>query len=317
MGFEHIPVLLDECIEGLAIKPDGVYVDCTAGGGGHSYEIAKRLTSGRLISIDRDEAAIRACTERLAPFKDRVTIVKATFSQIGQVLADQGVEKVDGILMDLGVSSHQIDTPERGFSFRSDAELDMRMDQQASLSAQTLVNTYGEAELADILWRYGEERYSRQIARRIVQERQRAPILTTGQLVDIIKSAMPAAARREDQHPAKRSFQAIRIAVNSELDELQETLAVIPTLLNEGGRVAIISFHSLEDRMVKTAFKEQSRGCTCPPEFPVCVCGKKPKLKVLTRKPIVSGEAELEENPRARSAKLRVAEKCDQANFGF
>lgn len=311
MAFEHIPVLLDECIEGLDIKPDGVYVDCTAGGGGHSYEIAKRLTSGRLISIDRDESAIQACTERLIPFGDRVTIVKATFSQIGQVLADQGVEKVDGILMDLGVSSHQIDTPERGFSFRSDAMLDMRMDQQAPLSAQTLVNTYGEAEIADILWRYGEERFSRQIARKIVQERQKSLIETTGQLVEIIKSAMPAAARREDQHPAKRSFQAIRIAVNSELDELQETLDVIPTLLKEGGRIAIISFHSLEDRMVKTAFKEQSRGCICPPEFPVCVCGHKAQIKIITKKPIIASGEQLEENRRAACAKLRIAERIE------
>lgn len=311
MGFEHIPVLLDECIEGLAIKPDGVYVDCTAGGGGHSYEIAKRLKRGRLISIDRDEAAIRACSERLAPLKDRVMIVKATFSQIRQVLAEQGIEKVDGILMDLGVSSHQIDTPERGFSFRSDAALDMRMDQQAALSAQTLVNTYGEAELADILWRYGEERYSRQIARKIVQQRQKAPIETTGQLVELIKSAMPASARREDQHPAKRSFQALRIAVNSELDELQETLEMIPSLLNAGGRVAIISFHSLEDRMVKTAFKEQSRECTCPPEFPVCVCGHKAQIKIITKKPIVATGEQLEENRRAACAKLRIAERIE------
>ncbi len=309
MGFEHIPVLLEECIEGLAIKPDGVYVDCTAGGGGHSFAIASKLTTGRLISIDRDEEAIAACTARLAPVRDRVTVVKATFSQIKTILAQLGIDGVDGILMDLGVSSHQIDTPERGFSFRSDAALDMRMDRQALMSAQTLINTYGEAEIADILWRYGEERYSRQIARRIVQVRQNEPIQTTGQLVEIIKSAMPAAARREDQHPAKRSFQALRIAVNNELGELQETLEAIPSLLKVGGRAAIISFHSLEDRMVKTAFREQSRGCTCPPEFPVCVCGHTADMKIITKKPIIASGEQLEDNRRAACAKLRIAER--------
>ncbi len=309
MEFEHIPVLLEECIEGLAIKPDGVYVDCTAGGGGHSFAIANRLTTGRLISIDRDEEAIAACTARLASVKDRVTVVKATFSQIKMILGELGIDAVDGILMDLGVSSHQIDTPERGFSFRSDAALDMRMDRQSPMSAQTLVNTYGEAEIADILWRYGEERYSRQIARKIVQARQQQPIQTTGQLVEIIKSAMPAAARREDQHPAKRSFQALRIAVNNELGELQETLDAIPSLLKVGGRAAIISFHSLEDRMVKTAFREQSRGCTCPPEFPVCVCGHTADMKIITKKPIIASGEQLEDNRRAACAKLRIAER--------
>ena len=309
MGFEHIPVLLDECIDGLAIKPDGVYVDCTAGGGGHSFAIASRLTAGRLISIDRDEDAIAACTKRLESVKDRVTVVKATFSQVGEILKQLGIDGVDGILMDLGVSSHQIDTPERGFSFRSDAKLDMRMDRQAPMSAEVFINTYGEAEIADILWRYGEERYSRQIARRIVQVRQREPIVTTGQLVEIIKSAMPAAARREDQHPAKRSFQALRIAVNNELGELEETLKMLPSLLREGGRAAIISFHSLEDRMVKTAFREQSKGCTCPPEFPVCVCGHKAQMKIITKKPIVATGEQLEDNRRAACAKLRIAER--------
>ena len=309
MGFEHISVLLEECIEGLAIKPDGIYVDCTAGGGGHSFAIASRLTSGRLISIDRDEEAIAACTKRLESVSDRATVVKATFSQIREVLTEQGVAQVDGILMDLGVSSHQIDTPQRGFSFRSDAALDMRMDRQAPMTAETLINTYGEAEIADILWRFGEERYSRQIARRIVQTRQNEPIRTTGQLVEIIKSAMPAAARREDQHPAKRCFQALRIAVNNELGELQETLDVIPSLLKSGGRVAIISFHSLEDRMVKTAFREQSKGCTCPPEFPVCVCGHTADMKIITKKPIVASDEQLADNRRAACAKLRIAER--------
>lgn len=309
MGFEHIPVLLNECIEGLAIKPDGIYVDCTAGGGGHSFAIASRLTTGRLISIDRDEEAIAACTKRLEPVKDRVTVVKATFSQVKEILVQLGIDGVDGILMDLGVSSHQIDTPERGFSFRSDARLDMRMDRQAPMSAEVLVNSYGEAEIADILWRYGEERYSRQIARRIVQMRQNEPIVTTAQLVEIIKSAMPAAARREDQHPAKRSFQALRIAVNNELGELEETLEAIPSLLKVGGRAAIISFHSLEDRMVKTAFREQSKGCTCPPEFPVCVCGHKAQMKIVTKKPIVATGEQLEDNRRAACAKLRIAER--------
>lgn len=309
MGFEHIPVLLDECIEGLAIKPDGIYVDCTAGGGGHSFAIASHLTTGRLISIDRDQEAIEACTKRLEPVKDRVTVVKATFSQVSGILKQLEIDGVDGILMDLGVSSHQIDTPERGFSFRSDAKLDMRMDRQAPMSAKVLINTYGEAEIADILWRYGEERYSRQIARRIVQARQNGPIETTGQLVEIIKSAMPAAARREDQHPAKRTFQALRIAVNNELGELEETLTAIPSLLREGGRAAIISFHSLEDRMVKTAFREQSTGCTCPPEFPVCVCGHKAQMKIITKKPIVATGEQLEDNRRAACAKLRIAER--------
>lgn len=309
MGFEHIPVLLDECIEGLAIKSDGIYVDCTAGGGGHSFAIASRLTTGRLISIDRDEEAIAACTKRLESVKDRVTVVKATFSQVGDILKQMGIDGVDGILMDLGVSSHQIDTPERGFSFRSDAKLDMRMDRQAPMSAEILINTYGEAEIADILWRYGEERYSRQIARRIVQARQNGPIETTGQLVEIIKSAMPAAARREDQHPAKRTFQALRIAVNDELGELEETLKAIPSLLCEGGRAAVISFHSLEDRMVKTAFREQSTGCTCPPEFPVCVCGHKAQMKIITKKPIVATGEQLADNRRAACAKLRIAER--------
>ncbi len=309
MGFEHIPVLLEECIEGLTIKPDGIYVDCTAGGGGHSLAIARKLTTGRLISIDRDEQAIAACTQRLMPVKDRVVIVKATFSRIREVLVEQGVDAVDGILMDLGVSSHQLDTPERGFSFRSDAALDMRMDRQAPMSAHTLINTYGEAEIADILWRYGEERYSRQIARKIVQVRQQRPIETTGELVEIIKSAMPAAARREDQHPAKRSFQALRIAVNDELGELQETLEAIPSLLKSGGRAAIISFHSLEDRMVKTAWREQSRGCICPPEFPVCVCGHTADMKIITKKPIVASTEQLADNRRAACAKLRIAER--------
>lgn len=309
MGFEHIPVLLDECIEGLAIKPDGIYVDCTAGGGGHSFAIASHLTTGRLISIDRDQEAIEACTKRLEPVKDRVTVVKAIFSQVSEILKQLEIDGVDGILMDLGVSSHQIDTPERGFSFRSDAKLDMRMDRQAPMSAKVLINTYGEAEIADILWRYGEERYSRQIARRIGQARQNGPIETTGQLVEIIKSAMPAAARREDQHPAKRTFQALRIAVNNELGELEETLKAIPSLLREGGRAAIISFHSLEDRMVKTAFREQSTGCTCPPEFPVCVCGHKAQMKIITKKPIVATGEQLEDNRRAACAKLRIAER--------
>ncbi len=309
MDFEHIPVLLQECMDGLAIKPDGVYVDCTAGGGGHSSAIASRLTTGRLISIDRDEQAVAVCKERLAPYGDRVCVVRSAFSQIENVLREQGIETVDGILMDLGVSSHQIDTPERGFSFRSDAALDMRMDQDSPLTAQVLINTYDEAEIADILWRYGEERYSRQIARKIVQSR---PINTTGQLVDVIKSAMPASARREDQHPAKRSFQALRIAVNNELGELEEVLNRLPSLLSDGGRAVIITFHSLEDRMVKNAFREHSTGCTCPPEFPVCVCGHTAQMKIINKKPIVADEAQLENNRRAACAKLRIAERINQ-----
>ncbi len=313
MAFEHKPVLLEECIEGLAIAPGGVYVDCTAGGGGHSYEIAKRLTTGRLICLDRDEEAIAVCRERLSAFGERVTICRTAFSELSSVLRELGIAGVDGVLMDLGVSSHQIDTPQRGFSFRADAPLDMRMDRRGALSAREIVNTYSEEALRDILWKYGEEKFSRQIAARIVREREKAPIETTGELSEIICSAMPAKARREEQHPAKRSFQAIRIAVNDELGELERTLDEIPALLNPGGRLVILTFHSLEDRIVKNFYREQSTGCICPPSFPVCVCHHKAALRLVNRRPIVADEGELQDNRRAGCAKLRIAERINDA----
>ena len=311
MEYTHKPVLLDECIEGLNIRPDGVYVDGTLGRAGHSREIAKRLTTGRLICIDRDMAAIEAAQTRLADWMDRVTLIHSNFSELGEVLKEAGIAGVDGMLFDLGVSSPQLDDASRGFSYMQDAPLDMRMDVSAPLTAYEVVNTWSFEELRRILTEYGEERYSSRIAKAIVTVRETAPIETTLQLVDVIKSAMPSAALREKQHPAKRSFQAIRIAVNGELDALPPMLSAAVESLNPGGRLAVITFHSLEDRIVKQTMKELATGCTCPPNFPVCVCGNKPKIRLVSRKPIVSGEAELEENPRARSAKLRVAEKCD------
>ena len=308
--FSHITVLLHECIDALDIKPDGVYVDCTAGGGGHSLEIAKKLSNkGLLICIDRDTAALEACEKRLSEYMDRVKLVHARFSEIKGVLAQLGIEGIDGALMDLGVSSYQIDTAERGFSFRFDAPLDMRMDRDSQLSAYEIVNSYSQQEIADILWRFGEEKFSRKIAEKIVKAREVSPIDTTGQLVDIIKSAMPGFAKREDQHPAKRSFQALRIAVNEELAEVTQAVNEIPKLLNKDGRIAIISFHSLEDRIVKTAFNELSLKCSCPPDFPVCVCNRQPILEVVTRKPILPTPLQITENRRAASAKLRVAKR--------
>ena len=311
MEYTHKSVLLDECIEALNIRPDGVYVDGTLGRAGHSLEIVKRLTTGRLICIDRDMAAIEAAKIRLADYMDRVTLVHSNFSELGDVLRETGADGVDGMLFDLGVSSPQLDDASRGFSYMQDAPLDMRMDLDAALTAYEIVNTWSGDELRRILFEYGEERYAPAIARAIVRARETAPVKTTLELVDIIKSAMPPAALREKQHPAKRSFQAIRIAVNGELDALTPMLIDGVSALNPSGRLAVITFHSLEDRIVKRAMQDMARGCTCPPNFPVCVCGKKPKVKLVTRKPIVSGAAELEENPRARSAKLRVAEKCE------
>ena len=317
MEYTHKSVLLDECIEALKIRPDGVYVDGTLGRAGHSREIAKRLTTGRLICIDRDMAAIDAAKERLASWMDRVTLVHGNFADLGDELRALNLSGVDGMLFDLGVSSPQLDDASRGFSYMQDAPLDMRMDTSAALSAYEVVNSWSYEELRRILFEYGEERYAPAIAKAIVRIRETKAVETTLELVDIIKGAMPPAALREKQHPAKRSFQAIRIAVNGELEALPPMLKAATEALNPGGRLAVITFHSLEDRIVKRAMQDMARGCTCPPEFPVCVCGKKPKLKVLTRKPIVSGEAELEENPRARSAKLRVAEKCDGTDFEF
>lgn len=311
MEFTHRPVLLNECIEALRIRPDGIYVDGTLGRAGHSTEIAQRLTTGRLVCIDRDMEAIVAARERLAPWMDRVTLVHSNFSELGDVLREAGVAGADGMLFDLGVSSPQLDDASRGFSYMHDAPLDMRMDESAPLTAREVVNSWSGEELRRILFDYGEERYAPQIARAIVRAREAAPVETTWELVDIIKSAMPPAALREKQHPAKRSFQAIRIAVNGELDALEPMLNAAVEGLCPGGRLAVITFHSLEDRIVKKTMQTLAKGCTCPPEFPVCVCGNKPKIKLITRKPIVSGPVELNENPRARSAKLRVAEKCD------
>lgn len=307
--FHHVSVLLDECIEGLNIKPDGIYVDGTLGGAGHSYHIAEKLTTGRLIGIDRDPVALKAAGERLSPFADRVTLVHSNFCRMGQVLQELGISGVDGILLDLGVSSPQLDDGSRGFSYMTDAPLDMRMDNGDALSADTVVNTWSYEELKRILYDYGEERYAPAIAAAIVRKREVSPIRTTLELVDVIRSAMPPAALREKQHPAKRTFQAIRIAVNDELNSVSKAMDAAIPCLNPGGRLAVITFHSLEDRIVKNAMAAAAKGCICPPEFPVCVCGRKPQVTVLTRKPIVSGEEELERNPRARSAKLRICEK--------
>ena len=307
--FHHVSVLLDECIDALAIRPDGIYVDGTLGGAGHSSQIAKRLTTGRLIGIDRDPVALKAAGERLAPYGDRVTLVHSNFCDIAKVLEDLGIEGVDGILLDLGVSSPQLDDAGRGFSYMADAPLDMRMNSEDTLDAYMVVNSWSQEELKRIFFEYGEERYAPQIAVAICRRRAEKPIETTLELVDVIRSAMPPAALREKQHPAKRTFQAIRIAVNDELGSVEQVMRDAIPCLNEGGRLAIITFHSLEDRIVKNGMVAASKGCTCPPSFPVCVCGKKPKVKLVTRKPIVSGDEELERNPRARSAKLRVCEK--------
>ena len=307
--FHHVSVLLDECIEGLNIKPDGIYVDGTLGGAGHSSQIAKRLTTGRLIGIDRDPVALKAAGERLAPYADRVTLVHSNFCEIAQVLEDLNIEGVDGILLDLGVSSPQLDDGSRGFSYMADAPLDMRMNSEDTLSAYDVVNSWSFEELKRILFDYGEERYAPKIASAICKKREEKPIETTLELVDVIRGAMPAQALREKQHPAKRSFQAIRIAVNDELGSVEKVMKDAIPCLNHGGRLAVITFHSLEDRIVKTAMASAAKGCTCPPSFPVCVCGKKPQVQVITRKPIVSTDEELERNPRARSAKLRVCEK--------
>ncbi len=309
MEFSHRSVLLQESIDALAIRPDGIYLDGTLGGAGHSLEIARRLTTGLLIGIDQDTVALEAASQRLAPYRDRVKLVHANFRSLDAVLHDAGITGVDGMLFDLGVSSPQLDDSSRGFSYMADAPLDMRMDRDGSLSAYEIVNQTPEDELKRILWRYGEERYAPQIAAAIARRRAERPIETTLELAELVRSAMPAQARREKQHPAKRTFQAIRIAVNDELGAVEDMLGKAVDLLNPGGRLAVITFHSLEDRIVKTAMAEAARGCTCPPEFPVCICGKKPRVRLVTRKPIVPGAAELEENPRARSAKLRVAEK--------
>ena len=308
--FSHVSVLLRECIEALQIKPNGIYVDCTTGGGGHSLEIAKRLTDGgRLIAIDRDEDALRAAGKRLADFADRVTFVHSNYAMLQSVLADLGIPGVDGVLADLGVSSYQLDTAERGFSYMQDAPLDMRMDREQPLRAYDVVNTYSEEELRRILYDFGEEKFARNIAANIVKKRSERPIETTLELAELVKASMPKTAREGGHHPAKRTFQAIRIEVNSELSSIPPALDAAVHALNPGGRIAVITFHSLEDRLVKQKFAALSSGCTCPREFPVCVCGKKPVVRVITKKPVTAGEDDLEVNPRSRSAKLRVAEK--------
>lgn len=308
MEYTHKPVLLDACIQALNIRPDGIYVDGTLGRAGHSMEIARRLTTGRLICIDRDQAAIDAAQVRLAPWLDRVTLVRSNFSELGEILSGAGVSGADGMLFDLGVSSPQLDDASRGFSYMQDAPLDMRMDTSAPLSAYEVVNTWSQEELRRILYEYGEERYAPAIAKAIVRARETAPVNTTLELVEIIRGAMPPAALREKQHPAKRSFQAIRIAVNDELGAVRQGMEAAIDHLNPGGRLVVITFHSLEDRIVKNVFQDAAKGCTCPPSFPVCVCGHKPKIKILTKKPIIATREEVEENPRSRSAKLRVAE---------
>ena len=307
--FTHRPVLLDECIEALAIRPDGVYLDGTLGRAGHSREIVKRLTTGRLICVDRDQAALDAAEARLADWMDKVTLVHSNFDRVADILDELGLRGADGMLFDLGVSSPQLDDASRGFSYMADAPLDMRMDRSEGLTAADVVNTWPQEELRRILQQYGEERYAPSIAAAIVRRRQERPIATTLELVEVIKGGMPAKALKEKQHPAKRSFQAIRIAVNDELASVDRMLQGAVPRLNRGGRLAVITFHSLEDRIVKNALAQFARGCICPPDFPVCVCGRTPDVKLTPKKPILPSEREIEENPRARSAKLRVAEK--------
>lgn len=309
MAFVHRSVLLWECIEGLSVKPDGIYLDGTLGGAGHSVQIVQRLTTGRLIGVDRDTAALKAAEERLAPWMDRVTLVHSNFSELGSILDRLGLDRIDGMLFDLGVSSPQLDDSFRGFSYMADAPLDMRMDRSNGITARDIVNGWSQEELRRILFEYGEERYAPRIAAAIVRRREEQFIETTAELVEVIRSAMPSQALREKQHPAKRSFQAIRIAVNDELGSVERMLTEAVTRLRTGGRLAVITFHSLEDRIVKNAMNQAAKGCTCPPDFPVCVCGRRPLVKVLTRKPVVPGNEELEENPRARSAKLRIVQR--------
>lgn len=309
MAFEHKPVLLDEVIENMNIDPAGIYVDGTIGGGGHSYEIALRLASGRLIGLDQDEAAIQAAGLRLAEFGNKVTIIRSNYSNIKTVLHDLQIDKVNGILLDLGVSSYQLDTPERGFSYREDGPLDMRMDKRNKTTARDIVNTYSEADLYRIIKNYGEDKFAKNIAKHIVRAREEKPIETTFELNEIIKAAIPAKVRATGGHPSKRTFQAIRIELNRELEVLKETLQDMIDLLLPGGRLLIITFHSLEDRIVKDTFKINENPCTCPPDFPVCVCGKKPKGRIITKKPILPSQQEMELNKRSKSAKLRVFER--------
>ena len=312
MAFEHKSVLLYETVDSLNIRPDGIYVDGTLGGGGHAYEVCRRLGEhGRLIGIDQDADAIAAATKRLEPFADKVTVVRSNYENIASVLHELGIEKVDGIYLDLGVSSYQLDTASRGFTYREDAPLDMRMDQRNTQTAADIVNTYSAMEISRIIRDYGEDRFAKNIAKHIVRQRQEKPYETTGELIETIKAAIPAKIRATGGHPAKRTFQAIRIELNHELDVLRDTLDTMIDLLNDGGRICIITFHSLEDRIVKSNFKKNENPCTCPSNFPVCVCGKKSKGRVVTRKPVLPSEKELEENSRSKSAKLRVFERVE------
>ena len=311
MAFEHKSVLLYETVDSLNIRPDGIYVDGTLGGGGHAYEVCRRLGEhGRLIGIDQDADAIAAATKRLEPFADKVTVVRSNYENIASVLHELGIEKVDGIYLDLGVSSYQLDTASRGFTYREDAPLDMRMDQRNTQTAADIVNTYSEMELYRIIRDYGEDRFAKNIAKHIVRQRQEKPYETTGELIETIKAAIPAKIRATGGHPAKRTFQAIRIELNHELDALNCSIDTMIDLLNPGGRLSIITFHSLEDRIVKKRFRDNENPCICPPEFPVCMCGRKSKGTVITRKPIVPGEEELEYNKRSKSSKLRVFERA-------
>ena len=310
MEFQHTSVLLNETIDALRIRPDGIYADGTLGGGGHSYEICRRLSvGGRLIGFDRDAAAVEAAGKRLGEFGERVTIIRDNYSEMAARITQLGIPSVDGILLDLGVSSYQLDDAERGFTYREDAPLDMRMDRRQELTAREVVNTWDITELTRILREYGEERFAGRIASRIGRERETHPIETTGELTRIVKEAIPAKARAAGRHPARRTFQAIRIEVNGELDVLRESLGGMIDLLSPGGRICVITFHSLEDRIVKDAFRKAEQPCICPPEFPVCVCGRKPKGRVITRRPVIPGEEEMERNPRSKSAKLRVFER--------
>ena len=310
MEFQHKPVMLNEVIDSLKIRPEGTYVDGTLGGAGHSSQIVRRLSGeGRLFGFDQDAAAIEAAAKRLEPYKDRVSIIRSNYSEMRERLSELGVRSADGILLDLGVSSYQLDDAQRGFSYRADAPLDMRMDQRQKLSAREVVNGYSIEELTRVIREYGEERFARNIAKHITAEREKKPIETTGELISIIKAAIPAKAREGGGHPAKRTFQAIRIEVNRELDVLSDSLDGMIDLLADGGRICVITFHSLEDRIVKEVFRRNENPCTCPPEFPVCVCGKKSKGHVITRKPIIPSVEETEENPRSKSAKLRVFER--------
>lgn len=313
MAFEHVSVLLNETVDGLNIKPDGIYVDATLGGGGHAYEVCSRLSDkGRFVGIDQDAAAIEAASGRLKDFGEKVTIVRSNYCEIKSQLKNLGIDKVDGIVIDLGVSSYQLDTVDRGFSYRFDAPLDMRMDQRQQMTARDIVNTYSEAELFRVIRDYGEDKFAKNIAKHIVMEREKAPIETTEQLNEVIRHAIPMKVRKNAGHPSKRTFQAIRIELNQELDVLRDTLDDMIEMLNPGGRICIITFHSLEDRIVKSAFRKNENPCICPSHFPVCVCGNKSKGKVITRKPILPGEEELENNSRSKSAKLRIFERVDE-----